>query len=739
MMSLNKRYSRNYRSSLSFYIVVALLTMITGTLVLSAISTALLMKNVYNGAIDRANTEDAQFITVFPLDDDKISELENKYDLDLERMVSFDAEIDGYTLRLLGENERVNLTELTEGSDLLSDDEMLISEQFAQYHDLSIGDTVNVNGADMKIVGYMVRTDYLAMFKETSDSFTNLDTFGIAVAKRSAVEGMDGNKEYYSVKFRKDNSVDFRREINGDHTILSYISRTSNMRINSALNQSKLIFSVAIVIAPVLYLVVILLIALMLKRKLKGEQKQIGTLVALGYRKKEIKRHYALYSLIPAVAGGIIGVIGGFFATYPFSAFYFGYFEHLPYTVKPSVLTAVILLLSPAVLYTLVSYRTVGKMLKKSPIDMLRQNEKERGGSANVFVGRNMSFRTKYKLRTVIRHKGRSAVIIVGMIISTVCVLLGWSIKNSVDSLVDSSIEYIPYEYCYFLNTTDFEIPENAEGLLVNTYEQPEHTVNFSMWGYEEDTKLLSFKTVDGEAMEYGKYYITNAASKAYGVGKGGELTFRDPITTEEFKIKISGVIDDNTNTVVYTSAENVAAFMDYGSSDRNTMISSEKLDPDEDKVMAVMSRTDAKDSVASVTDMYYSICYLIMVVGIILGILSMYLLTGMIIEENTVNISMLKILGYRKKEIGSLILTSNTLLVLIGFIIGVPVTIAVSKATFASSVETVGMYFPMALRPLSYVIAFAAVIFSYAVSIALSYRKLGKVEMTESLKRNNE
>ena len=69
---------------------------------------------------------------------------------------------------------------------------------------------------------------------------------------------------YYAVRFDRDNSLEFRKGGNEEFRILSYTAAASNMRIQSALNQSELVMSVAVIIAPVLYGIVLLLIVLLL-------------------------------------------------------------------------------------------------------------------------------------------------------------------------------------------------------------------------------------------------------------------------------------------------------------------------------------------------------------------------------------------------------------------------------------------------------------------------------------------
>ncbi|MDO5558084.1 MAG: ABC transporter permease [Oscillospiraceae bacterium] len=740
MMKLNRRYRRNLRQNLSFYLVVSVLTALVGMLLISGVSTGLKMKDIFGSAIRRGNSEDAQLITMLPITDDEADMISERFDLDFERLNYYEQDISqDCTLRLLGATQKVDLHELEKGEDITRDDQILMSELFARNHDYSIGDKVKIGGREFTVTGFMVRSDYISMFKEVSDSFANYKAFGIAVAGKDAVDEISGSKSYYAVKYSSDNSVEFRRYINDKYRILSYTPSASNGRINASLSESKLILTVAAVAAPVVYIIVVLLIMLMLSRKLKAEQRQIGTLTALGYRSGEISRHYLLYSLIPGCIGGVLSLIAGYAMTFPFCDFYFGYYEQLGYSVSIDPVIAAAAVLLPPVLYSLIAHLSVKKMTSKNTIDLLKGIQKETKHKKKSFASKKLAFRTKYKLRSVTEHKARSFVVVAGIVVSTICVLLGWSIKDSVDTLVQKSIDQTPFEYSYLMNTTDFKVPDSAECILINQYETKSSTLVFSMWGYEKDTEHITMKTLEDDPMEYGKYYMTNAAAKAYSINSGDSFRFRDPITTDEYEIVISGLINDNTSAAVYTSAENVAGFMDYEPDMRNTVISNEKLSLEADSIIKTISKTDLKKSIEAVVNMYYAVCYIITVIGFLIGVLSMYLISGMIIEENTVNISLLKILGYRKKEITGLVLSSNTIMVIVGIIIGVPVTIAVSAAVFASSVADIGVYFPMTIKPLSFMITFAVIILSYIVSTALAGKKVGRIEMTESLKNNNE
>lgn len=743
MMKINKRYTRNIKQNLSFYVVVSLLTMLISVIIIAAASSGLTMNATFSSILERNKVEDAQFITLLPVSDTDIENIEDEFNVSMEYMRYYDKDEEGYTIRILGSASEMNLYEVTEGNDISSEHDMLISEQFAQKHDISIGDKVEFAEDEFTITGYMYRADYLYLVKETSDAYTNYDAFGIAVVDDSVLEDFSETKGYYSVIFYENNSMDFRKYMSDEYGVLSYTTADNNYRISSAANQGDQLLMIAMGVAPVLFIVVMLLVSLVLSRKLKSEQKQIGTLVALGYTKKNISMHYAFYCLIPGILGGVLGIIGGYFATIPFSDYYFSFFEIIPHEVTVNVMIAIIVLVVPAVLYIIVSFGAVKKIFNKKPVDMLRNTDSgNNNNSSNLaFASAGMSFRTKYRLRSVLRHKSRTAVVIVGIAVSTLCVLIGWAIRDAVDNLISTSIDKMPYTYAYFLSDSDTEIPDEAEGILVNQYETNVSTAVFQLWGYEKNSSYIDLETIDDKKMEYGKNYMTYAIAEAYGIEPGDQFTFYDIITTEEYTLTIDGIIDDNTSSVVYTDVETAAEIMDCDKETRNAIISNRVLEGeiDENSIMSSVSKSDAKESIESVVDMYYMVCYAVTVLGFLLGVLVMYLISGMIVEENEVNISMLKVLGYTRKEISNLVLNVNSLLIPVGFILGIPLTLLTCKIGFAKSVEAIGMHFPMAIKPISYVITLIVVALSYILSVFLARKKVEKVELVESLKRNNE
>jgi putative ABC transport system permease protein len=126
--------------------------------------------------------------------------------------------------------------------------------------------------------------------------------------------------------------------------------------------------------------------------------------------------------------------------------------------------------------------------------------------------------------------------------------------------------------------------------------------------------------------------------------------------------------------------------------------------------------------------------------VAFIIGMIVIYVVTLLIVEENKNIISLMKIFGYRKREINSLILNSSTIAVVIGYIIGIPLILAALGVLAQSLENCIGLAMPPMRIDLPYIlIGFIVVMLSYELSNLLCKKKVNAVSMSEALKSGME
>jgi putative ABC transport system permease protein len=126
----------------------------------------------------------------------------------------------------------------------------------------------------------------------------------------------------------------------------------------------------------------------------------------------------------------------------------------------------------------------------------------------------------------------------------------------------------------------------------------------------------------------------------------------------------------------------------------------------------------------------------IIAVIAFAIGMIVIYVVTTLLVEENKDIISLMKVFGYRKQEINALILNSSTLVVVIGYLIGIPLTISAVRAYAQLFADAVGLTLPPATLSLPYLlIGLVVVMLCYELSKRLCRRKVAAVSMSEALK----
>jgi putative ABC transport system permease protein len=125
-----------------------------------------------------------------------------------------------------------------------------------------------------------------------------------------------------------------------------------------------------------------------------------------------------------------------------------------------------------------------------------------------------------------------------------------------------------------------------------------------------------------------------------------------------------------------------------------------------------------------------------VMTVAFVIAVLVIYVVTTLIVEENKDIIALMKVFGYRRKEINGLILNSSTVVVIIGYLIGIPLT-NVAVGTLTQTMEDmVGLALPPANLALPYLLlGFVVVMLAYEISKWLCRKKVSSVSMSEALK----
>ncbi len=744
-MTLNKRYKRNVRSNLSFYLSIVLLTALVTCLHVAFESSYGVQQESFDKLLEEANLENAEFVTMMPLED--IDEIEKEYDVTLERQDYIDLDVDGddSEVRVFSDDNEINRLRVQEGDMLSSEDEILLNGLYMERHGIDIGDSIKIDGREYTVCGTVIRTDYLFCLKNVTDTFSDSDMFGIGVVKSSVFEEYDESEKatVYAVKYGDDTDVaEFRRYINDEYGMLSYLSIDNNTRVQSPIDQFNELKYTVNTILPTTMLFMVVLISVVLGRKIKNERKMIGVLNALGYRRLELALHYSLFGAIPALLGGILGSV----AAYPL----LGYLSAVLVEDKMEVFyevtsispkSAAEAIVLPVIAYTIAVFVTALVNMRGSAIEMIKGLSK--AGKKNYGLRKSrLSFRTKYKIRAIFGHFPRTLLVVFGIALGGVLVAFTFACVDSISRYVNESVYATgDFEYEYFLKAPESGAPDEGSAVTGASFEVKDNADLITMMGLDEDT-LLKVEDENGNKidLEDGKYYISQMSSYAYGLKTGDSITLVNISDLEEYEIEIAGIFVNGSQSLIVSDRDTVNELLGLPEGTYNMVMSRESIDYKDSELLREVSKKSLAESLdKTINQGMHDMLMPISVIAIVISVITTYLMVNILLNESTTVVSMLKVLGYRDREINSVVTNIYHALLPIGITLGILGGVWFNKLNFDSQAAKYNSYIESVVSGKSIMICVAITLGSYILSMLLLGRKVRNVEMTESLKDNRE
>lgn len=690
------------------------------------------------------NLEDANFITQTKLKD--IKKLESKFNALLEESKSVDYEVSNdKTLRILTYNEKVNIPAVISGK-APDGGKILIDPAYAKANKLKVGDNIIIYNKTFKISGFIAIPNYIYPLKSENDLLSDPNSFGVAVIGKSHFDEIGIGNRMYSIRFKGDRSnlnsriSNFEDYLKAQNIIvLKWVNASENPRITYVNMKLEGINKMSSSMPIAILVLTCILTAVVMWRMLKKEFIIIGTLYAIGYKKREIMNHYMRYPLIIAIIGGVIGTILGIFTLKTMLKLMLTYFNIPLTSIQIDLKYILISIILPSIFLGISGYVIVNKALKYSPLELMRGGREK---SKVNFIEKRLkldrfNFSTKFKVREQLRSIGRSIFLLFGIIFATMLLLLGFAEKSSFDFLINKSYgATFKYKYYYVFNSIQINEPTSGEPFLELPFiAKSNENINLTVYGISPNSQYVSLKDKLGQKLDYRKVVITRPLAERLKVNKGDKIYLISKLNSKSYNIKVDDIAETYSGEYIFMPISKLNDIVKYPSYSYIGLWSENKINISKDRLLSSGTADDLKSAFNAITQpLQYSIA-VISFVSFIIGLIVIYVVTSLIIEENTKNISLMKVLGYRKKEIYSLILNSSFFIIVLGYILGVPMLLISLNAMFKSLTKSMNFTFPVIINYVYIILGFIIICFTYQISKALNKKKINKINMYEALK----
>lgn len=650
-------------------------------------------------------------------------------------------------------NEKVSGILLTDGEkyDKDSSDSVWLSDKYASANDFKVGDSITLayKGIELKgiIRGLVKSGEQLICVRDSSQLMPDYKSYGFAYISPKMYEKAIGTDYYPQINVisslsKKEFTERVDSALGNTALILTKDESASYANAHGEVEEGQTMGS----ILPTLFLLIAVLTMVTTMHRLTAKEKtQIGTLKALGFKNKRILRHYTSYALMIGLVGSAIGIgLGYFIAWYVMNpnGMMGTYFDMPEWKLCMPWFCGVILVGIIAVL-TLIGFLSVRKMLEGTAADALRPYTPKK--IKPMLIERTklfhkLSFGTRWNLRDIVRHKSRTAMSLLGIIGCTLLIMASFGMRDTMnaflDTYYDGAMKYSSRIY-FNENATNRQkdsIAQKYDADLSASVSVQANDKTVSVDIYRINHELVAFP---GDSEDYIKLpddgaLICERLADEFNVKEGDRLTFSPYGSDKEYTVKISKIMRSVSESIAISStyAENINLPFSFDSAYTKV----EKADIATDtSIKSVQSKQMIMDSFETFIDIFNTMIVILVLGALVLGVVVLYNLGVMSYTERYREMATLKVVGFKDKKIGKLLIGQNLWLSVIGVILGIPIgifTLDYLLKALASEYEM-----KMTISVFSVLISVAlSVGMSLLVSLMVS-RKNKKIDMVEALK----
>ena len=660
----------------------------------------------------------------------------------------------------VSENMKVSGVYLMEGEpyDPDSRDGLWLSDQYARQNGVRLGDKMTLTYKTLTVTGTvkgLVKAgEFLICVPDETQVMPDYHSYGFAYLSPAMLENIIpaifrnfvGNSLYYQINVRTDadkasfvQAVD--RALGKTLLVLSKEETLSYAEAMGEVEEGKTMGSVL----PVLFLAIaILTMVTTMHRITASEKTQIGTLKALGFRDRRILRHYTAYALIIGLIGTALGVglgyLLGWYIMNPDGAM--GTYLDMPTwnLYVPAFGWAVLALINAFLV--LIGFLSTRNMLSGTAADALRPYSPRRMRHLALEETRAfkaLNFGTKWNLRDCFRHKARSLMTLFGIVGCMVLLVGGLGMMDTMNAFVkafyDDAIHYenrvnldaesIRKEEAQALAdacrgdwsaTASVQLGNKAVGLEVY------HVENDKVRFLDEDMRFVSL--ADEGA------YICGRIARSQGLQPGDTLSFSPYGSDDTYTVRVAGVLRSMTESIVMSDRAADAIGYPYSVS---AVYTDETNLPENRNILNVQTKKAIIDSFDSFMALMNVMILLLVLAAVVLGIVVLYNLGVMSYTERYREMATLKVVGFKDRKIGTLLISQNLWLTVLGILVGLPAGVGVLQYLLTALAAEYEL--KLVIGPATYLIS---ILLTFGVSLAVGLmvaRKNRHIDMVAALK----
>ena len=796
---LYKRFPRELRSNIGKYLGLFFMMLIavafTGGYLLAANS----MEVILNGMEEKYQIEDGRFVCDFEADDEAIDAVEKLGATvypDFYRQVPLDLGASGdgaahIQARLYANRTTINLVAYAEGRAPQSATEVALDRLFMENHGLHVGDTVSLEGKPFEIVGVCTLPDYQALFENNTDFVHNALVFTVGQLTPDGLAALSPASDTYAYSFVfDDESLDLAQRtdieeemidalVDNGCAVSDFIDAEDNQGIGFAIEDITADRTVFTVMLFILIAIMAFVFSVLTGATIESESNVIGTLLASGWRKSELLRHYLVMPAFVGVISVVLGlVVGTTLLSDPLKNLYYNSYSIPPYELHWDASIIFFTVVLPFVLLMLITVMGLMRKLRFTPLQFLRRETTSRKRSASLPLPDGLRYASRFRLRVLLRNASHFATLFFGIAFASLLLLFGTCLLPVIQNYAIEMRKTVTAPYQYVLKApleldgsaeereryaaalrlvedhdrveANQDAIDAAERLddneeLMDAFERAE---KFAMANVEIQRAMTDkFETVAVYGIQPNSRYWTDIPVKdgvVYaGLGAvektvaqvGESVEAFNRREGESYLIDVADTTDNEADVSLYMTLDDFNRLFGNDADYFNAYASGLQLELDGRYLARTIVPEDMDKISAQMEDSMGSFATMMLFMAVPIYLVLVYLLTKTVIDRSARSISYMKVFGYRNREVNGLYVRPITYWTLLSLVASLPLVVGAITGLLKVAFLRFSGNFPLIIPTERLLLIVAVGMATYSVVAFLHVRRIKKVPLELAMK----
>lgn len=581
---------------------------------------------------------------------------------------------------------------------------------------------------DIKVDTDSIDDEYFQEYWDRTGAAINDFKDGIKELKSGANELADGVAELKKEtdSFLKDYDTDLAN-------ITSFVTSDDNPRTGGAADDQQINVQAGYFFGVLLMFLFTYVISVFVVHGIEKESSVIGALYALGVKRRDLMMHYLTLPVIVTTVAGIIGfLIGISNVGIPVQmADAYAYYSIPAMDVKIPPILIVYGIVMPPLVAIVVNYFVIRKKLSQTALSLIKNEVKQPKGS-NVNLG-DMGFVGRFRVRQMLREMRTGLTVVIGMFIALICLMLSLNTATFCSKVKKQNVEDTHYEYMYTYKYPTENPPEGGEAAYAKTLKKEVYGYNWdvTVLGLSKNTKYFDVDLKDGK----NRVTISSSFAEKYGYGVGDEIVLHDEENDIDYGFTVDSVTQYTPAFYVFMTIDDARELFGAGSDEYNVVFSDKDLEVDPARLYATTTKADIESAAGIFADQMRSMVIMIVIISTLIFVVVMYLMMKVMIDRSAFSISLIKVFGFRTKEIRKLYLDGNFFIIAIGAAICLPLAKLIMSAVYPSLVSNVNCGVKLTFAPWLWAVLYDGILVLYFIINRALVGRLNKIVPAEVLK----